>query len=75
MSLDRDPALARELLRGMEQTGPTTPADLDRVLATLRGDPYDDGPGRDPAIPAPGLTELSDLVGRFHDSGVVAACR
>jgi signal transduction histidine kinase len=72
VSLDRDPALARELLRGMEQTGRTTLADLDRVLATLRGDPYDDGPGRDPAVPAPGLTELPDLVGRFHDSGVVA---
>ena len=56
----------------MEQTGRATLADLDRVLATLRGDPTDVGPGREPAVPAPGLTELPDLVGRFHDSGVVA---
>lgn len=72
VSLDRDPALTRELLRGMERTGRETLDDLDRVLATLRADPAEDGPGRDPVVPTPGLTELPDLVGRFHDSGVVA---
>ena len=38
LTLDRDPATARELLAGMEQTGRETLADLDRVLATLRAD-------------------------------------
>ena len=38
MILDQDPAQARELLKGMEDTGRETLADLDRVLATLRDD-------------------------------------
>ena len=39
MTLDQGPAKARELLKGMEETGRETLADLDRVLATLRADP------------------------------------
>jgi signal transduction histidine kinase len=68
LMLDSDPATTRSLLQGMENTGRATLADLDRVLASLRPDPTDgdqDGTG-----PAPGLTQLPELVGRFHDSGV-----
>jgi signal transduction histidine kinase len=70
MTLEQDPAQARELLKSMEDTGRVTLADLDRVLATLRGDsqPADERPGT--MIPAPGLAQLPELVGRFHDSGV-----
>jgi signal transduction histidine kinase len=70
MTLEQDPAQARELLKSMEDTGRATLADLDRVLATLRGDsqPADERPGT--MIPAPGLAQLPELVGRFHDSGV-----
>jgi signal transduction histidine kinase len=70
MTLEHDPAQARELLKSMEDTGRATLADLDRVLATLRGDsqPADQRSGT--MIPAPGLAQLPELVGRFHDSGV-----
>jgi len=72
MTLDRDPAQARELLKGMEQTGRETLADLDRVLATLRADSSHGDDESDTTNPAPGLAQLPDLVGRFHDSGVDA---
>ena len=72
VTLDRDPAQARDLLKGMEETGRETLADLDRVLATLRADPKPGDDRRDTVIPAPGLAQLPDLVGRFHDSGVDA---
>ncbi len=38
MVLDHDPVQARDLLKGMEDTGRETLTDLDRVLATLRDD-------------------------------------
>jgi signal transduction histidine kinase len=72
MVLDQDPAQARDLLKGMEETGRETLADLDRVLATLRDDTKPGDDRRDTANRAPGLAQLTDLVGRFHDSGVDA---
>jgi len=70
MTLEQDPAQARQLLKSMEDTGRETLADLDRVLATLRGDSQhaDERPGT--VIPAPGLAQLPELVRRFQDSGV-----
>jgi signal transduction histidine kinase len=70
MTLEQDPAQARELLKSMEDTGRETLADLDRVLATLRGDskPAEERPNT--VVPALGLAQLPELVGRFHDSGV-----
>jgi signal transduction histidine kinase len=68
LMLDSDPALTRSLLQGMEDAGRATLADLDRVLASLRA-PSIDG-SQDASIPAPGLTQLPELVGRFQDSGV-----
>ena len=59
------------LLQGMENTGRATLADLDRVLASLRADPPT-AERPDTIIPAPGLAQLPELVGRFHDSGVDA---
>ena len=38
LALDRDPAMTRSLLQGMEDTGRATLADLDRVLAGLRAE-------------------------------------
>jgi signal transduction histidine kinase len=70
MTLEQDPAQARELLKSMEDTGRETLADLDRVLATLRGDAKPADERSDIIIPAPGLAQLPELVGRFHDSGV-----
>ena len=70
LMLDSDPAMTRSLLQGMENTGRATLADLDRVLANLRSDPTDGS--RDGADPAPGLTQLPELVERFQDSGVEA---
>ena len=70
MTLDQDPAQARELLKGMEDTGRETLADLDRVLANLRADSKHADERPDTIIPTPGLGQLPDLVGRFHDSGV-----
>ena len=54
----------------MEDTGRATLADLDRVLATLRGDSKPANRRSGTMIPAPGLAQLPELVGRFHDSGV-----
>ena len=68
LTLDSNPAMARSLLKGMEDTGRSTLADLDRVLASLRPDTSD--ASQDAAIPAPGLTQLPELVGRFQNSGV-----
>ena len=72
MVLDQDPTQARDLLKGMENTGRETLADLDRVLATLRDDTNRGEDRGDTANRAPGLAQLPDLVGRFHDSGVEA---
>ena len=72
MVLDQDPAQARDLLKGMEDTGRETLTDLDRVLATLRDDTKRGEDRGDTANRAPGLAQLPDLVGRFHDSGVDA---
>jgi signal transduction histidine kinase len=72
MTLDHDPAQARELLKAMEETGRETLADMDRVLATLRADSQPAAESPDTIIPAPGLAQLPDLVGRLHDSGVDA---
>ena len=71
MVLDQDPVKVRDLLKGMEETGRETLADLDRVLATLRDDTKRDDRG-ETGNRAPGLAQLPDLVGRFHDSGVDA---
>jgi signal transduction histidine kinase len=68
LTLDSNPDMTRSLLQGMENTGRATLADLDRVLASLRSNTTD---GRqDAAVQTPGLTQLPELVGRFHDSGV-----
>ena len=72
MVLDQDPVQARDLLKGMEDTGRETLTDLDRVLATLRDDTKRGEDRGDTANRAPGLAQLPDLVGRFHDSGVDA---
>jgi signal transduction histidine kinase len=72
MVLDQDPVQARDLLKGMEETGRETLADLDRVLATLRDDTSRGDDRGDTGNRAPGLAQLPDLVGRFHDSGVDA---
>ena len=53
----------------MEDTGRETLTDLDRVLATLRDDTKRGEDRGDTANRAPGLAQLPDLVGRFHDSG------
>lgn len=68
LTLDTDPATTRTLLEGMEATGRATLADLDRVLAGLRSDGRRQG--EDAVAPAPGLSQLPELVGRFQDSGV-----
>jgi signal transduction histidine kinase len=72
MVLDQDPVQARDLLKGMEETGRETLADLDRVLATLRDDTKGGDDRGDTSNRTPGLAQLPDLVGRFHDSGIDA---
>jgi signal transduction histidine kinase len=68
LMLNSDPAMTRSLLQGMEDTGRATLADLDRVLASLRSDAGDGS--QNGASPAPGLSQLPELIGRFQDSGV-----
>ena len=75
LMLDRDPAAARELLRGMERTGRETLADLDRVLASLSADSTEPSASLDGLTPTPGLAQLPDLVERFTDSGVQVTLR
>ena len=73
LALDRDPAMTRSLLQGMEDTGRATLADLDRVLAGLRAEPIGTarrqppGPGTGPAararrtVPRLGCRRPADL--------------
>ena len=70
LTLERDPATARELLTSMERTGRETLADLDRVLATLRTEPAEARPGLTPVHGSPGLAHLPELIDRFTDSGL-----
>ncbi|MFI7134189.1 sensor histidine kinase [Nonomuraea sp. NPDC050153] len=64
--LDRDPAKARELLLGLEQTGRAALAELDRVLGVLRRD----SPGDDGETGQPGLAGLPELAGRMTEAGI-----
>ncbi len=63
--LDSDPAKARDLLAGMEQTGRDSLADLDQVLGHLRNAT----PATEPH-PTPGLAQIPDLVDRLTDARV-----
>jgi signal transduction histidine kinase len=72
LTLENDPATARDLLISMERTGRETLADLDRVLATLRADPAQAGREAGPVSSSSGLAHLPELVERFTDSGVDA---
>jgi signal transduction histidine kinase len=70
LMLDKDPAITRELLTGMERTGRETLADLDQVLATLRPDPAEPGMDNNPSSHPLGLAQLPELVDRFTESGI-----
>jgi signal transduction histidine kinase len=63
--LDCDPAKARDLLAGMEQTGRDSLADLDQVLAHLRTA----APATE-SHPSPGLDQIPHLVDRLTDARV-----
>ncbi|MEV0387173.1 histidine kinase [Nonomuraea sp. NPDC050643] len=64
--IDRDPAKARELLSGIEQTGRAALGELDRVLGVLRRDsPEDDG-----EADRPGLAGLPELARRMTEAGI-----
>ena len=69
LMLDKDPAMTRELLSGMERTGRETLADLDQVLATLRPDPAEPAEADASSHPL-GVAQLPELVDRFTDSGI-----
>jgi len=69
LMLDKDPAMTRELLSGMERTGRETLADLDQMLATLRPDPAEPAEAGASSLPL-GVAQLPELVDRFTDSGV-----
>ena len=69
LMLDKDPAMTRELLSGMERTGRETLADLDQVLATLRPDPAEPAEAGASSHPL-GVAQLPELVDRFTDSGI-----
>ncbi len=51
---DTDPAFAREALRNIEERGRVAMAELDRIIATMRGDD---------AVPRAPLPELADVAG------------
>jgi signal transduction histidine kinase len=70
LMLDKDPAVTRELLTGMERTGRETLADLDQVLATLRPEPAEPGTEANQSSLPLGLAQLPELVDRFTDSGI-----
>jgi signal transduction histidine kinase len=70
LMLDKDPAMTRELLTGMERTGRDTLADLDQVLATLRPEAAEPGMETNQSSLPLGLAQLPELVDRFTDSGI-----
>ncbi|MGC0364614.1 signal transduction histidine kinase [Rhodococcus sp. 27YEA15] len=68
--IDRDPHKAVAALRGVEQT---SAAALDEIRATvglLRGPDGDDS-----TEPAPGLRDLTELIGQFTGAGMTVAVR
>ena len=69
LMLDKDPAMTRELLSGMERSGRETLADLDQVLATLRPNPAEPAEAGASSHPL-GVAQLPELVDRFTDSGI-----
>jgi signal transduction histidine kinase len=72
LMLDRDPAMTRDLLTGMEQTGREALAELDQALGALRAQSPVPDAALDAAEPLPshGLAQLPALVDRLGDSGV-----
>jgi signal transduction histidine kinase len=71
LALDRDPALARDLLSGIEQTGREALGELDRVLGVLRRDgPASTSDSAAATAPEPGLADLPRLAGRMAQAGI-----
>jgi signal transduction histidine kinase len=66
LALDRDPAITRDLLAGIEQTGRDALGELDRVLGVLRPSTSDGAV----AAPEPGLAELPRLAQRLAQAGI-----
>jgi len=71
LALDRDPALARDLLSAIEQTGREALGELDRVLGVLhRNASPSTGDGAAAIAPEPGLADLPRLAGRMAQAGI-----
>ncbi|MER5705110.1 histidine kinase [Micromonospora sp. NPDC002296] len=70
--VDGDPAQARDLLGGLEETGRQALTELDRMLDLLRAD---DRPADGAPEPQPGLADVPDLARRMGDAGVRAIVR
>ena len=67
--LDRDPALAERTLSSIEVSGRSAVEEMHRLLGVLReGEPPGDGETPDRS-PAPGLTQLDDLITQTCDTG------
>lgn len=70
MQLDADPEAARAALRGIESTARSSIAELQRLLAVLRGAGPDAG-----REPQPGMSRLPALVDQVRDAGLPVTLR
>ncbi|WP_062305072.1 sensor histidine kinase [Demequina subtropica] len=62
---DSDPEFARQALRNIEERGRAAMGELDRIIATIRGD----DPGE--RTPLPGIADIPALVEASRDAGIV----
>ncbi|WP_062528694.1 sensor histidine kinase [Demequina rhizosphaerae] len=61
---DSDPEFARQALRNIEERGRAAMGELDRIIATLRGDDHVE------RAPLPGLDDVPALIDASRDAGI-----
>ncbi|SEJ18219.1 sensor histidine kinase [Demequina mangrovi] len=62
---DSDPEFARQALRNIEERGRAAMGELDRIIATIRGDDAGE------RVPLPGIADIPGLVDASRDAGIV----
>ncbi|MDE0572512.1 sensor domain-containing protein [Demequina sp. B12] len=61
---DSDPEFARQALKNIEERGRAAMGELDRIIATIRGD------DPQPRAPLPGIAQLPDLIASARAAGM-----
>ncbi|MDN4482732.1 sensor histidine kinase [Demequina lignilytica] len=65
---DSDPEFARRALQNIEERGRAAMGELDRIIATIRGDDA-------PLAPLPSVEQIEELAGASRRAGATVTCR